>query len=151
MVLDCADETFFHLPLPEMELLLFDPGIRRDLADTPYAERRAEAGRRGSGAALHVEGERARVERGVRLLEESDAEGFGRLLLESHASLRDLYRCSHPALDGLVERLAVTPGVFGARMMGAGWGGCVIALAERGTRLEGATNLVPDDGLGLLE
>jgi galactokinase len=151
MVLDCADGTFFHLPLPEVELLLFDPGIERRLEDTPYAERRIEAARGGSGAARHVEGERARVDRGVRLLEEGDAEGFGRLLFESHASLRDLYRCSHPALDAVVEDLARTPGVYGARILGAGWGGCVIALAEKGTRLDGATNLVPDDGLSLLE
>jgi len=62
-------------------------------------------------------------------------------------SLRDLYRCSHEVIDDLVARLWVTPGVWGARMVGGGWGGCVIAVAEPGTRLDGGLNLVSDDGL----
>ena len=151
LALDCAAESFFHLPLPEVEILLFDPGLSRVLSDTPYAERAEEARAQGTPAAEHVAGERARVERGIELLDAGDVAGFGALLIQSHASLRDLYRCSHPALDELVERLTVTPGVFGARVMGAGWGGCVLALAEPGTRLEGAHNLVTDDGLYRLE
>ena len=48
---------------------------------------------------------------------------------------------------GHVARLEVTPGVFGARVVGGGWGGCVLAVAEPGTRLEGGRNVVSDDGL----
>ena len=147
LVLDCAAETHRHLPLPEAELLLLDSGVRRSLADTPYARRQAEAREPGTPAARHVEGERARVERGVRLLERGDAAAFGALLFESHASLRDLYRCSLPAIDTLVTRLASTDGVYGARLTGAGWGGNVLALARPGTRIEGARALGTDDGL----
>jgi galactokinase len=54
----------------------------------------------------------------------------GKLLLESHASLRDLYECSRPELDWLVERSIAEPGVRGARLTGAGWGGCIIAVGS---------------------
>jgi galactokinase len=147
LVFDCGEESFFHLPLPEADLLLFDSGVERGLAETPYAERLEEARRKGTPAARHVEEERVRVLEGIELLDRGDAAGFGRLLFQSHASLRDLYRCSTPALDGLVDRLAQTPGVHGARLTGAGWGGCVVALAEPGVRPEGAVHLVSDDGL----
>jgi galactokinase len=149
IVLDCADETFFHVPLPEAELLLFDTGDRRELSGTPYADRVAEARTPGSAAARHVEGERARVERAVGCLERGDAEGLGALMYQCHASLRDLYRCSFPAADDLVARLRETPGVLGARLAGAGWGGSVLALVEPGVRLEGALLLLSDDGLSV--
>ncbi len=151
LVLDCADRTFFHLPLPEADLLLFDSGVERRLEATPYAQRRAEAETPGTPASRHVQEEKRRVERAIGMLDESDLRGLGGLLYECHESLRDLYRCSHPALDALVNELSHTPGVYGARMVGAGWGGCVLALVEPGTRLEGGTHLVSDDGLYRLE
>ena len=150
-VLDCAAGTFFHQPLPELELLVFDPGLDRNLAETPYAERRTEAETPGTPAAQHVEQERARVAQGIERIDAGDAAGFGELLYECHASLRDLYRCSHPVLDDLVERLSITPGVLGARMVGGGWGGCVLAVVEPGTRLDGGMHLLSDDGLYRLE
>ncbi len=151
LVLDCADRTFFHLPLPEMDLLLFDSGIARRLADTPYGERRAEASTPGTPAHRHVRGEMERVRRAIDLLDRGDVEAFGALLYESHESLRDLYRCGHPALDAIVDDLARTPGVHGARMVGAGWGGSVLAVVEPGTRLDGGVRLVSDDGLARIE
>jgi len=151
LVLDCESETFFHLPLPEMEMLLFDTGVRRGLADTEYAERVEEAGTPGTPAARHVAEERARVDRAIDCLDRGDAKGLGALLWECHASLRDLYRCSFPEADDLVTRLRETPGVFGARLVGGGWGGSVLALVERGTRLEGAAVVVSDDGLTVRE
>jgi galactokinase len=150
MVLDCDGETFFHLPLPDMEILLVDPGLPRTLGDTPYRERLEESRTPGTPAARHVEEEKARVERGIELLDDGDIVGFGALLSESHVSLRDLYRCSHPSLDQWTEYLLETPGVHGARLVGGGWGGCVIAVAEPGTRIEHATNLVTDDGLSTM-
>jgi len=147
MVLDCLAESFFHLPLPEMELLLFDPDVPRRLRDTEYAARVEEARQPGTPAAQHVADERARVEKAIALLDDGDGESFGRLLSECHVSLRDLFRCSHPLLDELVARLWTTPGVWGARMVGGGWGGCVLAVAEPGTRVDGGLRLVSDDGL----
>jgi galactokinase len=147
LALDCGDETFFHLPLPPMEILLFDTGERRTLAETPYAERRTEAERAGTPAARHVAEENERVARGIEALDGGDTAAFGALLWESHASLRDLYRCSTEAADDLVERLRVTPGILGARIVGAGWGGAVLAVAEPGTQLQGARRLLSDDGL----
>lgn len=149
LVLDCESETFFHMPLPEMEMLLFDTGVRRGLRDTAYAERVEEAGTPGTPAAQHVAEERARVDRAIECLDKGDAQGLGALLWECHASLRDLYRCSFSDADDLVERLRLTPGVYGARLVGAGWGGCVLALVERGTRLQGSTVIVSDDGLSV--
>jgi galactokinase len=141
MVLDCADERFFHVPLPPVEMLLFDPGLVRRLADTRYAERREEAATPGTPAAQHVADEKARVQRGIEMLDAGDIEEFGALLYESHASLRDLYRCTHPVLDDYVDELSRVPHVYGARMIGGGWGGTVLALAKPGTRLDDAQPL----------
>jgi len=151
VVLDCASETFFHLPLPEMEMLLFDTGVRRALGDTAYADRVREASTPGTPAARHVAEERARVDRAITCLDRGDSKGLGDLMYECHASLRDLYRCSFDEADTLVERLAVTPGVLGARLVGAGWGGSVLALVERATRLHGGAVVVSDDGLTVQE
>ena len=58
-------------------------------------------------------------------------------MLASHASLRDDFEVSTPELDELVARLGAVPGVFGARLTGAGFGGCVVALARPGVVQEG--------------
>ena len=60
-------------------------------------------------------------------------ERAGRLMLHSHASLRDLYEVSLPELDALVELATAEPGCAGARLTGAGFGGCAIALVEEGS------------------
>jgi galactokinase len=52
------------------------------------------------------------------------------LLVGSHESLRDLYDCSRPELDWVVERAITLAGVRGARLTGAGWGGCAIVVGE---------------------
>jgi galactokinase len=73
------------------------------------------------------------VHNAVEALERGDAQRFGSLLLDSHASLRDKLRVSSPALDRLVEA-AMASGALGARLTGAGFGGCVVvfcAAAER--------------------
>jgi galactokinase len=151
VVLDCSTGTFFHAPLPEMEMLLFDTGIRRELRDTPYAERAEEAATPGTPAARHVAEERSRVDRAIECLDKGDARRLGALMYECHESLRDLYRCSFAEADRLVSRLSHTPGVLGARLVGAGWGGSVLALVERATRIEGGAIVVSDDGLSVTE
>jgi len=58
-------------------------------------------------------------------------------MVQSHASLRDDFGVSTPVLDDLVDRLVGTDGVYGARLTGAGFGGCVVALARPGVQLDG--------------
>ena len=104
------------------------------------AERLPEPGRR---RARHVLTENARVDATVDALRRGDLEAVGRLLDESHASLRDDYDSSVEEVEGAVERLKRT-GAAGARMMGGGFGGAVLALLAPGAALPaGATAVVP--------
>ncbi len=89
--------------------------------------------------ARHVITENARVWAFAEALEEGWPAEAGALMAASHASLRDDYEVSTPTLDALVERLSATPGVYGARLTGAGFGGCVVALTEPGALDEGWT------------
>lgn len=79
----------------------------------------------------HVVYENARVRSFVAAMRAADVEHMGRLLLASHASLRDDYEVSCAELDLLVEAAMNTPGVIGARMMGGGFGGSTINLVRR--------------------
>jgi galactokinase len=81
-------------------------------------------------AFLHVTSEALRVTTAVKAMESRDAATFGRLLLESHASLRDRLQVSCPELDRLVE-VAMQSGALGARLTGAGFGGCAVIFAAR--------------------
>jgi galactokinase len=81
--------------------------------------------------ARHVVEENARVIEAAKALGSGDHERAGRLFNESHASLRDLYEVSSPALDVLVETADAVPGVFGSRLTGAGFGGCTVTLVRR--------------------
>jgi len=79
--------------------------------------------------ALHVVEENRRVEIVVRELEASGRVP-GELLYESHESLRTQYECSTPQLDWFVEQMRGCEGISGARLTGAGWGGCAIAVGS---------------------
>ncbi len=78
--------------------------------------------------ARHVIEEIARTEQAVELLETNDAVHFGELMNLCHASLRDLYEVSSPELDKMVAFAQSLPGCFGARLTGAGFGGCTVNL-----------------------
>ena len=78
--------------------------------------------------ARHVVEECARVERAVVCLQAGDVAAFGQLMFAGHASLRDLYEVSTPELDALVEIAGGLPGCHGARLTGAGFGGCTVNL-----------------------
>ncbi|MCZ6651946.1 MAG: galactokinase, partial [Planctomycetota bacterium] len=78
----------------------------------------------------HVVTENARVERARRALADGLFDDLGRLLSASHRSLRDDYEVSCPEVDELVAALEAAEGVFGARMVGGGGGGMVLALVE---------------------
>lgn len=140
-------------PLPKgAEVLVVNSGIPRALAGTQYNQRRAECEaaaamlgvpslrRVGNPSTIerlpsplkerarHVVTENARVLAAIN----ADAAAFGALMTASHASLRDDYAVSVPAIDELVAALQRRPGVFGARLTGAGFGGCCVALVAAG-------------------
>jgi galactokinase len=148
LLMDCRSLELTPISLPDdLGLIVVHSGLPRTLAGSAYAERRAaceDAARRLGVAALrdatieqvaddprgrHVVSENARVLATVDALRSGDLAQLGQLLVESHASLRDDFEVSTPTLDALAAR-ACEAGALGARMMGGGFGGAVVALAE---------------------
>ncbi|MCB0062717.1 MAG: galactokinase [Caldilineaceae bacterium] len=80
----------------------------------------------------HVVTENERVLQTIQALRQNDLAVVGRLMNASHASLRDDYEVSSEALDVMVQAMRSTPGCYGARLTGAGFGGCTVALVEPG-------------------
>ena len=155
LLIDFTDLSGRPVPIPEgAEVVVVHSGIRRTLYDTPYAARRAECeaaayrlgplGRLSADAVLglpdpllrrrarHVVTECDRVRWCAAALESGDLVDAGRLMSASHTSLSEDFDASSPALDALVAHLQSLPGVYGARMTGAGFGGCAVALSEPG-------------------
>lgn len=161
LFLDCRLLTFEHIPLPDgLSVVVLDTATRRGLLDSAYNQRRQQCesaahffgvralrdvdmqtfeARGGQldpltcRRARHVIRENEHVTRAVTALRGSDLETLGRLLVASHASLRDDFEVSSQALNIMVDIACQQPGCFGARMTGAGFGGCAVALvhAER--------------------
>jgi len=135
LLLDCSTLEYQTVPFPdELLIAVIDSGEHRRLADTPYNERRREAEAGDPKRMRHVESEIARVHAFVDALKEHRFERLGVLLKESHQSLRDDFEVSTPNVDALVERAWGVEGCLGARIMGAGFGGSILALIERGHR-----------------
>ena len=133
LLLDCSTLDYQTVPFPdELVIAVIDSGEHRSLADTPYNERRREAESGHPKRRRHVESEIARVHAFVDALHERRFERLGVLLKESHQSLRDDFEVSTPNVDALVERAWGIEGCLGARIMGAGFGGSILALIERG-------------------
>jgi galactokinase len=133
LLLDCATLDYRVVPFPEeLVIAVIDSGEHRNLADTPYNQRRREAETGHPARRRHVDSELARVHAFVEALESRRFERLGALLKESHRSLRDDFEVSTPKVDALVERAWSAPGCLGARIMGAGFGGSILALVERG-------------------
>ena len=147
LLIDCRTLAVEAVPIPSsLAVGVVHSGLSRTLGDTAYTERRSaceETARRLGLRALrdatldqvadeprarHVVSENARVLEAARALARGDADTLGRLLRASHASLRDDYEVSTPELDELVAALEEA-GALGARLTGAGFGGCVVALA----------------------
>jgi galactokinase len=106
------------------------PGARV-LADVPLevVERQAdELGPLLARRARHVAGEVARTRAARVALERGDVQAFGQCVHATHLSLRDLYEVSVPELDRIVELARAWPGVLGARLTGAGFGGCAVVV-----------------------
>jgi galactokinase len=147
--IDCRDISITPVAIPSsIAVLVVHCGVPRTLAGSEYAARRAECEAvaaalglralrdatpeqvRDSPRARHVVAENARVLAMADALPRGDLSVLGPLLLESHASLRDDFAVSTRELDILVD-LLVTSGAAGARLTGAGFGGCAVALVQR--------------------
>ena len=103
----------------------------------------------GRKRARHVLSENERVRQGVEALKSGDIAAFGRLMSASHASSRDDFENSSPALDALIEAAETAPGFLGGKLSGAGWAGCTVNLvrAEHADDFAEAvrTSLCPED------
>lgn len=156
LFLDVRSLVYERVALPETaEIAVVDSGVAHAHASGDYRTRRDECRRAAAGlgvgslrdaglAALaglpeplqrrarHVITENARVLAGVQALRDGDAERFGALWWASHASLRDDYEVSVPAVDAIVERARHVPAILGARITGGGFGGAVVVLVRRG-------------------
>jgi galactokinase len=162
--IDCRTFAVRHLPLSDhVSFVLAQSGVKHSLVAGEYNERRSdcEAAARSLGVkalrdattdqlierrcempdrifkrARHITGENERVLAGSAALEAGDLARFGVLMYESHESSRVFFENSCPELDALVEAARKTPGVYGARLSGGGFGGATINLVERGREEE---------------
>ncbi len=149
LLIDCRTLVADPVAMPDaLAVLVVNSGLPRTLAGSAYAERRADGERvaarlgvrtlrdapldavRDELRARHVVTENQRVLEFADALRAGDTAVLGSLLLTSHASLRDDYAVSAPELDLAVD-LLVEHGAIGARLTGAGFGGCVVALIPR--------------------
>jgi galactokinase len=150
LLIDCRTLELRYVPLPDgLGVIVVHSGLPRELDGTAYAERRAECERDAAELGLaslrdattaqvadrprarHVVSENRRTLAAALALEAGDARTLGRLMDESHASLRDDFEVSTSELDVLTDCLR-SAGAFGARLTGAGFGGCVVAVAAAG-------------------
>ncbi len=158
LLIDCRHFSWDPVPVPShAAVVVCDTGKRRGLADSAYNERRAqcEEGARLLGVAAlrdldvdsfearagelapllrrrcrHVVHENDRTLRGAQALSQGRVGDFGLLMNQSHTSLRDLYEVSCEELDLMAALAQSQSCCWGARMTGAGFGGCVVALVE---------------------
>ena len=109
------------------------PGITslRDVSVQAFHGLASKLPERVQKRARHVVEEIERSQHAIQLLEVGDMLAFGQLLNECHASLRDLYEVSIPELDTMVQVAQSLPGCYGARLTGAGFGGCTVNLVAR--------------------
>lgn len=155
-LIDCRTLDLSPTPIPDdVAVVILDTGTRRELVGSEYDDRRNACERAALAAgvpalrdlavpdlsdlapivdettfrrARHVVTENARTIEAAAALSNGDAVRFGELMTASHRSLRDDFAVSSPALDIMVDIALATPGCFGARMTGAGFGGCAVAL-----------------------
>ena len=159
LLMDFASLDVTPVPMPAgVDVVVVHSGQARTLVGSAYAERRAQCEaaaaeigplreasvddlRRLDGLlmrrARHVVTENRRVLDFAGCLRSADLADAGRLMVASHASLTSDFDVSTATLDALVAELSAVPGVYGARLTGAGFGGCVVALADAGSPVRG--------------
>jgi galactokinase len=153
-LIDCHDLSVEHVPVPDDVDVVVRFVAHRTLLGSAYSDRVAECTRAEAEIgplrtatlgdveritddtarrrARHVVNENQRVRDFTRALRAADYVTAGRLMAEGHASLRDDFATSTKQMDIAVEELNTTDGVFGTRMTGGGFGGCLVALCEPG-------------------
>jgi galactokinase len=167
LFLDTHLLEYERIPLPSaLALIVIHSGISHRHAGGEYRTRRAECvdGARLLGVeslrdvqpdeldafelpapldrrVRHVVTENDRVRRAARALKAGDAAQFGRLMNASHASMRNDFEISTPEIDALVDLAQREDGVFGARLTGGGFGGCVVALADAVSAITSAARI----------
>jgi len=102
----------------------------REFAETDLMDSMGNLPEKTRRRSLHVVQEIRRVTDAADMLRRADLTGFSRLVFHSHEGLRDLYEISCPEIDWMVKRAQETPGVFGSRMAGHGFGGCTYAIVK---------------------
>jgi galactokinase len=158
LLIDCRTLETQPAPLPpDTAVVILDTNTRRGLVDSAYNERRAQCAAaaaffgvpalrdvdlaqfaaRAAGLddlkrrrARHVITENARTLEAVAAMRRGDAAALGALMDASHASLRDDFDVSSAALNAIVACARRQPACYGARMTGAGFGGCAVALVD---------------------
>jgi galactokinase len=158
LMIDCRSLETQQVPLPDTtSIVILDTATRRGLVDSAYNERRAQCeaaanhfrvdalrdvsleqlGTQSASLepilfkrAQHVISENQRVLDAVKALEKGDAGELGRLMNQSHLSMRDDFQISREEMDQMVAIAQSQPGCYGSRMTGGGFGGCAVALVE---------------------
>lgn len=158
LLIDCRSLETTSLPLPAgTAVAILDTGTRRELADSGYNARRQQCETAAQffdvpalrdvtverfrqmadglpdvvmRRARHVITENDRVQQAMQAMQQNDKRALGKLLNDSHASLRDDYEVSSDPLDTIVAAAQAHPATYGARMTGAGFGGCAVALID---------------------
>lgn len=123
------DRSSYSQRVKELDAVATEIGPLRDLT-TGQVETLPDPVIRGR--ARHVVSENARVSAFAAAISAGDAAAAGRLMAASHRSLSVDFDSSTPAIDALCQHLEGRDGVLGARITGAGWGGCVVALTRPG-------------------
>jgi len=171
LFLDCRTLEYQHAPLPEnTSVVILDTSTRRGLVDSAYNERRSqcEAAARWFGVkalrdvsvdefeqkvkmekldetvmrrARHIVTENARVLEAVNVMKAGNIKRLGELFNASHDSLRDDFEVTNEALNQIVECAREQSSCHGARMTGAGFGGCAVALVQE-ENVQGFTRAV---------
>jgi galactokinase len=164
LLMDCRSLSAEALALPaRLAFVLIDSGVKHKLVDGGYEQRRRECEQAAAvlgvkalrdasetdlalieplrSRARHVVTENARVIQMTDALRAGDCVAAGHLMAASHRSLRDDFAVTCPETDDLAEIANATPGVFGARQMGGGFGGCVIALVDQASAGDSATQV----------
>lgn len=160
LLLDCETVDISYVPINtgDYQFVIINSNKSRALTETAFNERKAECDRaleelshkfglrslskatieqansvsdeKARKRALHVTTENKRVLDAKSVLESGDLVRFGELMKISHQSLKELYEVTGPELDTIAETAATLSGCLGARMTGAGFGGCCIALVK---------------------